>query len=101
MSESRQIWNDGRYSYIVYHQLGGAPTPATDTVIGSGDLYINDDEEVSESYLVALSKWKNNKLVEVSNGNGTSTFTLYDDDNLTPLLSWVYTVSTKTRARAY
>lgn len=46
LDESRTAWNDGRYTVIIYKQAGGAPAPAADTVIASGDLSIKSDFEV-------------------------------------------------------
>lgn len=40
------VFSDGRYTISAYKQAGGSPAPASDTVIGSGDLYILDDAEV-------------------------------------------------------
>ena len=46
VNESRQIWNDGLYTIIIYHQIGGSPNPASDVIIGSGEIYIISDEEI-------------------------------------------------------
>lgn len=46
VAESRAAWNDGRYTFVVYKQTGGAPAPASDTIIGGGELYIVADAEV-------------------------------------------------------
>lgn len=44
-----------------------------------------------------LDKWVLNKLVESSDGTSV---TLYDDDGVTPLKTWAYNASTKTRSKA-
>lgn len=49
---------------------------------------------------VLLQKWFLNKLVRTDNEDGTITYVLYDDDNSTPLKTWVYTTATETRAKA-
>ena len=46
VSESRQAWNDGNYSIAIYKQAGGSPAPASDTIIGTGSLYIISDMEI-------------------------------------------------------
>ena len=46
LSESRTVWNDGRYTATVYKQAGGSPVPASDRVIGTADVYIASDLEV-------------------------------------------------------
>jgi len=45
-SESRAVWNDGLYTVAVYKQAGGSPAPASDTIIGTGEMYIKSDLEV-------------------------------------------------------
>jgi len=44
-----------------------------------------------------VEKWILNKLVESTNGTSV---TLYDDDGITPLKTWAYSPSTKTRSKA-
>lgn len=44
-----------------------------------------------------VEKWVLNKLVESTDGMSV---TLYDDDNTTPLKTWAYSPSTKTRSKA-
>lgn len=48
-SEARAAWNDGVYTVMVYSQAGASPAPASDTVIGSGEFYIDTDTEVNTS----------------------------------------------------
>ncbi len=43
VSESRQVWDNGSYTVICYKQNGGSPSPTNDTVIGSGDVFIQGD----------------------------------------------------------
>lgn len=49
VSESRQVWNNGRYTIAVYKQAGGAPAPASDSMIGGGDMFIYGDTELAGS----------------------------------------------------
>ncbi|OGC00151.1 hypothetical protein A2V82_16580 [candidate division KSB1 bacterium RBG_16_48_16] len=46
LSESRAVWGNGRYTIAIYKQAGGSPAPVSDTIIGSGDIYIINDIEV-------------------------------------------------------
>jgi hypothetical protein len=46
LNESRTVWNDGLYLITIYKQVGGSPTPTSDTVIGTGNMYISSDTEV-------------------------------------------------------
>jgi len=48
-SEARAAWDDGVYTVMVYSQAGASPAPASDTVIGSGEFYIDTDTEVNTS----------------------------------------------------
>lgn len=49
IDESRITWDDGRYTFTFYKQAGGSPVPASDTVIGTGELYIESDTEVVQT----------------------------------------------------
>ena len=237
VSESRAVWNDGRYTVTIYKQSGGSPAPASDTVVGGGEIVIKDDLETYQDVLAStrlaasgytapdnagitailddtgtsgvvvaagsktgyalsaagvqaiwdaltsalivagsigkkladwilgsdnkvllsantqtgvtiptvttltghtpqtgdsfarlgapagasvsadllaidnlvddlemgvdfIEKWILNRLIKVDNGNGTETWTLYDDDGITPLKSWLYTTASTTRAKA-
>jgi hypothetical protein len=42
-TEARAAWNDGYYNVAAYSQAGGSPAPATDTLIGSGQIQIAGD----------------------------------------------------------
>lgn len=118
VEESRQVWTDGRYSTTIYSQVGGSPAPVTDTVIGSGEMYVVSDAEIildasaaaikgktdnlpadpaSQTKIDFVEKWILNRLVESPDG---TTFTLYDTDNVTPLKVWAYSSGTKTRSKA-
>lgn len=44
-SESRTSWNDGWYRAFIYKQSGGSPSPASDNLIGAGDMFIESDIE--------------------------------------------------------
>ena len=46
VSESRQVWNDDNYTSSIYKQAGGSPAPASDTIIGTGSLYIISDTDI-------------------------------------------------------
>ncbi len=48
---------------------------------------------------LAMSKWKNNKLVKTVSGT-VETWKLYDNDNTTVLLTWTWDTSTLTRTKA-
>lgn len=111
-SESRTVWTDGRYTIAVYKQAGGSPAPVSDTIIGTGEMKVESDSEVTEITLTEIEaspvlakqakmdfveKWILNKLVESTDG---MSITLYDDDNTTPLKTWAYNGGTKTRSKA-
>lgn len=51
LSESRAVWNDGRYTVVAYKQIGAAPVPANDVLIGSGEMVIKGDAEVYQDVL--------------------------------------------------
>ena len=54
-------------------------------------------DPASQTKLDFVEKWILNRLVESPDG---TTFTLYDDDNSTPLKVWAYSSGTKTRSKA-
>ena len=54
LDESRTVWIDDRYSVAIYSQAGGSPAPASDTIIGTGEMSIKDDLEVILSAPAAL-----------------------------------------------
>jgi hypothetical protein len=62
VSESRTVWNDGRYSILAYKQSGGSPVPASDFIIGNGDMYALDDAEVVLDDSVATITAKTDSL---------------------------------------
>ena len=55
LDESRTVWTAGRYSVAIYSQAGGSPSPASDTIIGTGEMAIKDDLEVFLSAPAALA----------------------------------------------
>lgn len=55
VDENRQAWNDGQYGLAIYKQTGGSPAPASDTIIGSGEIIIKDDMELTLATLNDLS----------------------------------------------
>lgn len=96
-SEARTVWTDGRYTVAVYKQAGGSPAPASDTIVGSGELAIENDLEVYLDKMPSfIHKWILNKLAE----SPTGTWKLYDDDGVTVLKTWTWNSGTKTRAGA-
>jgi len=52
------------------------------------------------NYAIAMSKWKNNKMVKTGTVGATETWVIYDDDNTTPLLTYTFNTSTKVRTKA-
>ena len=48
LSESRAVWNNGSYTVAIY-KTSGSPTPASDTIIGSGEIYILSDVEITSA----------------------------------------------------
>lgn len=61
-SESRTAWGDGIYTVVVFKQTGGSPAPVSDTIIGSGELYIVNDIEIALDASVAAVKAKTDNL---------------------------------------
>ena len=55
LDEARTVWDDGRYSVAIYSQAGGSPAPASDTIIGTGEMAIKTDLEVFLSAPAALA----------------------------------------------
>lgn len=79
--------------------------PATDVVahVTLVDTTTTNTDMVSEpdnAGIAAIAKWYTNQLTRTDNGNGTITYVLYDDDDVTPLKTWVYTTASGTRAQA-
>ncbi len=50
-SESRTAWNDGRYGIYIYRQSGGSPAPASDVLIGAGEMFMAGDLELTSDTL--------------------------------------------------
>lgn len=69
VSESRTAWNNGIYSVTIYKQAGGSPSPVADTVIGSGEIAIADDLEITTPTVY-------DKMVELREGNIKREFTI-------------------------
>lgn len=55
LRESRTTWNDGLYNIAIYNQVGGAPAPVSDTLIGFGNMEIDNDLEITLSTITVLS----------------------------------------------
>lgn len=47
-----------------------------------------------------VEKWKNNRLARTQVAGSVETWVLYDDDSVTPLLTWTNDTSTRTRTKA-
>jgi hypothetical protein len=45
--ESRQVWNNGRYTLVAYRQAGGSPSPVADTMVASNAMFIYGDDEAT------------------------------------------------------
>ncbi|MBZ0220680.1 MAG: hypothetical protein K8I01_09650 [Candidatus Methylomirabilis sp.] len=142
LTENRQEWQDGEYTFAVRRQTGEAPA-YTDPVVGFGEFSIKDDREVvldvnpstrlpendarldnldaavstrlaSVDYelpdntginairdaVTLLRKHATNRMTEADNGDGTKTFTYFDDDGITPVLTYSYRTAEKTREKA-
>lgn len=124
LSESREEWEDGEYTFAVRRQAGEDPA-YTDPVVGCGKFSIKDDREVvldvnpstrlaSMEYeppdnlgisvvreaVTILRKHATNRITEADNGDGTKTFTYFDDDGTTPVLTYSYRTAEKTREKA-
>jgi hypothetical protein len=58
------------------------------------------EEAPGQATLALILKWIENRQVPHDNGDGTVTYVLYDDDDTTPLLTWIRTKATGVRAKA-
>lgn len=56
IAERRSAWSDGKYIVTVYTQAGTTPAPASDTVMASGELKVEDDVEVEEITLPEIEE---------------------------------------------
>ena len=61
-NESRQVWANGLYTICIYKQSGASPFPAADTMIGDGEMVIQDDTEIA-NFLSSLP-WTGTTTVE-------------------------------------
>lgn len=115
VAETRTVWADGKYVVTVYEQAGTSPAPASDAVIASGEMKVENDIEVEEitreeiegsavlakeATIAFIEKWVLNRLSVTVNGDGTETVRLYDNDGSTVLKTWTWDPATKTRAMA-
>lgn len=64
--ESREIWQDGYYTVIAYKQVGASPSPSSDTIIGTGSMYLRGDASViapsgraATTLSMLLTRWRN------------------------------------------
>ena len=62
LSESRSVWTDGLYTCAIYLQSGGSPVPASDNIIGNGQLLIVNDMEIDPQQFY-------NRINELREGN--------------------------------
>lgn len=67
------------------------------TVVATAD---SDNISSILTHAIAMSKWKNNKLAKTGTVGAVETWVLYDDDSVTPLLTWSHDTSTSARAKA-
>ena len=79
LDEARTVWADGRYTTAIYSQAGGSPVPASDTIIGTGELSISSDLEVFISEPVALETTSQSILAQVT-GTGNRAITTHVQD---------------------
>lgn len=106
-AETRSTWNDGKYVVTVYKQAGTDPAPASDTVIASGEMKVENDIEVEEltlseiegsavlakeatvqsilTIVTLLKKYVRNKKLIV-NEAGVKSLVIYDDNGTTELV---------------
>jgi len=47
VDEDRTVWDDGKYTAVVYKQTGGSSIPAADVVIGAGEFDVSNNGEVT------------------------------------------------------
>lgn len=106
--EFEATYNDGTFTYSysgeAYYTNGVRANGSWSTVEWAGVNALPTLAEIEGSSILAkqakldfVEKWILNKLVESPNGD---TITLYADDNITPLKTWTWNNSTKTRSQA-
>lgn len=66
LDESRQVWDNGLYTVCIYKQEGASPIPAADTMIGDGELVIQDDVEIS-NFLSSIPWSGTTTVIEIVN----------------------------------
>ena len=69
--ESRVAWDDGRYTFTFYKQTGGSPAPASDTVIGTGEMHVRNDFEVVRDFSSRDVRGHLFSLIESQRGSHT------------------------------
>lgn len=89
LSESRVAWDNGLYTYAVYKQAGGSPAPVSDTIIGTGELWILSDVEVVVDDPANFKADVSNLDVAVSTRLATAGYTAPDNATLTLVSKWV------------
>lgn len=73
ISEARYVWTDGNYFCMFYDQIGAAPAPDVDTVLGSATLTISADAEVVSPDIPTGISICNNAILTLG-GNVITTF---------------------------
>lgn len=73
------------------------------TRLASAAYVVPDNAGITSllAHAVSMSKWKNNKLARTAAVGRVETWVLYDEDGITPLLTWTHDTSTRTREKAY
>jgi hypothetical protein len=85
VSETRQVWSNGLYSICIYNQTGASPFPAVDSMIGDGEIVIQDDIEIT-TFLSSLP-WSGTTTVEqifdqvIGRINAAPGFTIFEAIN--------------------
>lgn len=74
LSESRTVWNDGRYTFAIYKQVGGSPAPVSDMIIGTGEMDIVGDLEIYPDVFSSAIKTKTDFLPAATAGAAGGVF---------------------------
>lgn len=89
LDESRTVWNNGEYVFTFYKQTGGSPAPVSDTIIGTGELWILSDAEVVVDDPANFKADVSNLDVAVSTRLATAGYTAPDNATLTLVSKWI------------
>jgi hypothetical protein len=66
VAESRVLWADGAYSIAAYIQSGGSPSPASDNLVGTGEMFIDADVEINALNARALMASQSQSIDSIS-----------------------------------